>query len=503
MGRIVRSLTWKLVASYVGVIALALLIVSLWVGISVGQRFEQFVETTLTRQAESLSGRIAQRYTAGFRDWQSDASLVVTSANLTRSDIWVADESGRIQLAVNPEGAPQGEQPSPDDLAPALQGNVVHGSRGLPIVGTRQIYAAVPIRSDGRVVGAVYFVESSTQPLRRRPVDEFLPGVNARIIGGGVAAGILAAVIGAALAQTITRPLREITRAVEQVARGDYEQRVSVRSRDEVGQLAAACNQMALQLEHDVGELRRQEQLRRDLVANVSHDLSTPLTSIQGFTEALLDGVVKGEEQQRETYRTMYAEVLRLHRLVDDLKNLNQLESGAVRILPRPLDLRPLIQETLRVEGAEAELRGIALVDDLPENLPLVSADGDRIGQVLLNLLDNALRYTPSGGTISVSADAQGAFVWVEVRDTGEGIPESSLPYIFERFYRVDPSRSTHTGGGGLGLAIVKAIVEAHGGQVTASSEVGKGTALRFSLPRAGVPAEPQADRERARVPVA
>lgn len=497
-----RSLTWKLVASYVGVIALALLIVSLWVGISVAQRFEQFVETTLTRQAESLSARIAQRYTAGNRDWQTDASLVVTSANLTRSDIWVADESGRIQLAVNPEGAPQGAQPSPDDLAPALQGAVVHGSHGLPFFGPRQIYAAVPVRSGGRVVGAVYFIEESTQPLRRRPIDDFLPGVNDRIVGGGVVAGILAVVIGAALARTITRPLREITRAVEQIARGDYRQRVSVRSRDEVGQLARACNQMAAQLEHDVGELRRQDQLRRDLIANVSHDLSTPLTSIQGFTEALLDGVVKGEDQRRETYRTMYAEVLRLHRLVDDLKSLNQLESGSVRIVPRPLDLRPLIQEILRVEGAEAGSRGVALVDGLPENLPLVAADGDRIGQVLLNLLDNALRYTPSGGAITVTAEGGEALVWVGVADTGEGIPQSSLPHIFERFYRVDPSRSTHTGGGGLGLAIVKAIVEAHGGQVAASSEVGRGTTLRFSLPRATATTEPEAGRERARVPV-
>jgi signal transduction histidine kinase len=241
---------------------------------------------------------------------------------------------------------------------------------------------------------------------------------------------------------------------------------------------------MTTLLEADVNELRRQEGLRRDLVANVSHDLATPLTGIQGFTEALMDGMVSGEAERQELYASIYREVHRLRRLVGDLQDLSSLENGVGYIQPQPLRLAELLEEALSVEHVEAAERGVTLLREVPADLPAVLADGGRITQVLLNLLDNALRFTPDGGSITVSARSNASAVEVTVADTGSGIPIEALPQIFERFYRVDRSRSRETGGGGLGLAIVKAIVTAHGGTVGAASVVGEGTRMTFTLPR-------------------
>jgi len=489
----VRSLTWKLVISYIGVIALAIVIVSLYVGFSIRQRFEVYQENTVTRQGELLANRVGRAYVEGGRNWEATQRLVTNSAALTRSDITIVDTTGQVRVSGAEGDAPR-PQPPAAEITPPLHGTIVKGHQGGFLPGNRRIYASAPITANRQIIGAVYLTQSPPRLARRGSAEEFLPTVNQRIATGGLLAGVLAALIGAVLARSITRPVREITAAVEHIAEGDYAQRVPVRSHDEVGALAEACNRMAAELERDVGELRLQEQLRRDLVSNVSHDLSTPLTSIQGFTEALMDGVVENDDHRRETYQTIYTEVLRLRRLVDDLKNLAQYESGTIAIVPRPLALEPLIQEIVRVEEASAAERGVRLMTHMPAELPLVLADSDRIGQVLLNLVDNALRYTPPDGRITIAGCVTSGAVTVDVIDTGEGIAADQLPHIFERFYRVDRSRSTRTGGGGLGLAIVKAIVETHGGTVSAESVVGKGTTLRFTLPLApeGVPAEPE-----------
>jgi signal transduction histidine kinase len=480
------------VASYIGVIALAVVIVSLYVGYSVRQRFATFEELTLGRQADTLASRVRQVYLANGGNLQSAQQLITNSANLTRSDIFLFDATGNQRAIATDD--PQTTAPSLDDIKPALRGQRAFGHRSDGWFGTGHAYAIVPIIVGKEVVGALYLSGEPGSPGTRRPppdvlvANEFLAGVNRQIMLGGIVAGLLAALIGAYLARGITRPLREITAAVTRIAGGDYAQRVRIRSQDEIGRLAIECNRMAETLERDVGELKRQEQLRRDLVANVSHDLSTPLTGIQGFTEALLDDVVKSDPDRRETYQTIYAEVLRLRRLVDDLKNLTQLEAGPMTVVTQPLSLGLLAQEILRVEQVEANERGVTLLTTIDESLPAVLVDGDRIGQVLFNLIDNALRYTPHGGVITVSASVQESLVWVDVTDTGEGIAPEQLPFIFERFYRVDPSRSRRTGGGGLGLAIVKAIVEAHGGTVEARSISGAGTTMRFSLRVATTP---------------
>lgn len=230
----------------------------------------------------------------------------------------------------------------------------------------------------------------------------------------------------------------------------------------------------------DLTELRRLETVRRDFVANVSHELRTPIASIKALAEALLAGGLE-ETQVAENFLTsIVQEADRLARITDDLLILSQAEGGQIR--RAPVDMGEAVQEVAQRFQPQANRRSITLLVEIPP-LPPVLADRDQIVQVLTNLIDNALKYTPKGGSVWVEAQARDDEVEVRVRDTGIGIPEAHLPRIFERFYRVDKARSRELGGTGLGLSIVKHIVEAHGGRVGVESEVGKGSTFFFTLP--------------------
>ena len=240
---------------------------------------------------------------------------------------------------------------------------------------------------------------------------------------------------------------------------------------------------MADTIEADITELRRQDQVRRDLIANIAHDLATPLTAIQGFSEALADNVISDSDGRQETAQRIAREVQRLRRLVADIQQMTSLEAGHTKLDLAPLDMHDQVDETIAVIAPECEQQGIEVHNDIKPSIPQVIADSDRITQVLLNLVDNTCRHTPDGGTIRVGATLQGHYLHIWVNDTGTGIDPADLPHIFQRFYRADRSRTTSTGGSGLGLSIVKAIITAHGGNIWAESALGQGTRITFTLP--------------------
>jgi len=254
---------------------------------------------------------------------------------------------------------------------------------------------------------------------------------------------------------------------------GDLSQRVVNLPDDEIGELGHAFNSMA-------DALARAENLRRNMVSDVAHELRTPLTNIRGYLEALRDGVV---QPNSAVVDSLYEEALTLNRLIDDLQEISLADAGQLKLEPRMVAVAPLIERVLNAMQAEAAAKKIALASDVPADLPAVSADPERVGQVLRNLLANALAYTPEQGSVSVSARSAGACVEVSIVDTGIGVAPEDLLLVFERFYRVDKSRARQTGGTGLGLAIVKNLVEAHGGRVWAQSTPGAGSTFTFSLP--------------------
>ena len=267
--------------------------------------------------------------------------------------------------------------------------------------------------------------------------------------------------------------VRSLTAASRKMGAGDLSQRVPEGGRDEVGQLARTFNAMA-------GKLENAERQRRDMVADVAHELRTPLSNIQGYVEAVRDGVL---EPDRATIGTIHQQVLYLADLVEDLRLLTETEADDFRLNREPGSLVETVRESVEGARAKAEASGVVLSVDLPAESPTVVFDRTRISQVVGNLLDNAVRHTPTGGTVTVSAAVGQSSASVTVADTGEGIPDDVLPFVFDRFYRVDPSRSRATGGAGLGLTIARKLVDAHGGSIRVESEAGRGTSFTFDLP--------------------
>lgn len=310
-----------------------------------------------------------------------------------------------------------------------------------------------------------------------RHVDEAFGTAVVVALGVAIAAAFLTALaVSAFLSLRIVRPIRILAVAAERIAGGAYAARVAATGSDELAVLGAAFNEMATALESA-------ERKRRELLTDVAHELRTPLATVEGYVEGLADGVVPAD---RATWTLLQAETGRLRRLVDDLAKVSRAEERQLDLHKAPIEPRLLVAAAVRTAAAAYAVKGVALEAKVNRRLPNVNVDPDRIAEVLMNLLDNALRHTPTGGRVEVTATTQGRQVEVSVADTGEGIAPEHLERVFERFFRADPARARTAGGSGIGLAIARAIVEAHGGSVLAESD-GSGLGARFvvALPAA------------------
>jgi histidine kinase len=305
---------------------------------------------------------------------------------------------------------------------------------------------------------------------------DYRAGFNDALKAAGIAALASAVVLSLILSRGVTSQVQAMSTAAERIAAGQYQERVRIQGMDELSQLASRFNDMARKLDEV-------ESMRRNLIADVSHELRTPLTAIQGSMEGLIDGVLP---ETSETYEQIHDEAKRLNRLVDDLQELSRVEAHAFELQLQPVDVPSLVEGTIKRLGSAAAARGVRLEASVSAHLPKPLGDEGRLMQVLSNLTNNALQYTPRGGAVTLSAAVVGGELHVSVRDTGVGIAPDQLPRIFDRFYRIDKSRSRQEGGGsGVGLTIARALVEAHGGRVWAESGgAGKGSTFTFALPR-------------------
>jgi len=356
---------------------------------------------------------------------------------------------------------------------------------------------AIPIQVEGRTVGFLLAVPPSGMQLQPQE-QSFLDQVNRALLLAGALAGGLGILLGLGLSRGLTAPLARLTTAARHIAGGDLSQRVPKTGSAEIAALGQAFNQMAADLE-------KAEELRRNMVADVAHELRTPLSVLQGNLRAILDGVYPLEQAE---IAALYDETRLLSRLVDDLHELAQAEAGQLHLDLRPIDFVEVVHTTVANFAVAAEAKEVRLTTDWADettNLPVL-ADPDRLAQIMRNLLSNALRHTPEGGQITVSATVlpftpqqQRTFVRIVVADTGEGIPPEDLPHVFDRFWRAEGSRSRERSGpsiprqarddanpgrgSGLGLAIARHLVQAHGGEMGVESEVGQGSRFWFSLP--------------------
>ena len=370
-------------------------------------------------------------------------------------------------------------------MTAAYQGTTTVGQIGKSGPGTSpRTFVTQPIFADGQssgtVIGILIVLPRSAA---ENTAPTFVATVTWFVLIAALIVTLLSALVAFFFSRTITRPLARLSGTAHVLASGDYSARVFTKSKSELGELAGIVNKMANRLERDVEELRRQEQERRELIMNITHDLATPLTAIAGLGESLVDGVNQDREDYEKTGRVIVRETLRLRRLVKDLHIMAKVEAGAMQPQKKPLRLAAVVDESLAVLTPEFERANVEPRNNIPYTLPVVSADPDMLTRVFTNLCDNAIRHTPSGGTVTIEARVQGNFVEVAVTDTGRGIPTDALPRVFDRFFRADNSRQSSTGGSGLGLAIVRAIIEAHGGTIRAENATQGGARFIFSLP--------------------
>ena len=453
------SLFFKLLAAFVLVVVVAVVVVALVSRQSASRELARFVTTGNRADlpldlVEQLKAFYAQR-----GSWEGVAKL------FARYGFWPPDRPRpRLLLLTDP------------------QGRVIAYSWG-PRPGERlppeTLGYGLPVKVNGQVVG-VLFVPGARLPLTEVIRERLGPEgqaavkrVQEAILLGGLFAGGVALVLAGLLAWGLVRPMRRLKAAVEGIARGDLSQRVPVTGDDELAELAATFNYMA-------AELERADRLRRNMTADVAHELRTPLSIIRGKLEGILDGVYPATPEQLAP--VLEATEL-LTYLVEDLRLLAQAEAGQLALNKQPMDVGDLLRDTQVNFEPQASDRGVTLALDLPADLPPVLADWHRLTQVLGNLMTNALRHTPPGGCVTLSASGDARGVRVTVSDTGTGIPAEELPYVFERFWRGDKSRARAGGGSGLGLAIAKQIVELHGGTIGIESQPGVGTTVWFTLP--------------------
>lgn len=467
-----RGIFGKVFTTYLILIFLTLFLGGLFAGQVIENNLFADKRDMLLAEGKNLEHQV-ERYIRGELNPILFSQELMVVDRVLNARIWIVDKNGLIFEASSIGGEDwTGARLRQEEMARILRGETVFqigrfGER----FDAAMLSVGLPLTVGNRIEGAV-FLHSPVYGLRAT----FSRLLRYIWLVAGLAA-LLALVLSYALSSAIAKPIQQMGQLAKEVAHGEFSGRLPVHGRDEVADLARDFNSM-------VEKLSELEEMRREFVANVSHELRSPLTSLQGFLQAILDGAVPAGEEEKYL-QIAFHETQRLSRLVEDLLDLARLEGGVVRFAKEPFDVAE--------EGRQAALRLLPQFeakqvevdfDFAPEPL-LALGDAARTAQVLTNLLDNALRFSPAGSRVKVSGKLTDQEVMVTVADQGEGIPEEELPRIWQRFYKRDKARTVGRGGTGLGLSIVKLLVEAQGGRVWVTSRPGHGAAFSFSLPRA------------------
>ncbi len=445
------KLAAKLTLAFLLVSLIAIGLASLFIWISTSTEFSKY----LVDQREARFVSAATSYYEAHGNWAG------------------VDEELRTEGLLPPPAQPGATPPPPQPFALVSQDRSVIVASGDYQQGMKiqpgVLAQGIGIRVAGAVVGTV--LASRQAPARSAIEDRYLASVNRSLLIAALGDALIALLLALVLTRTLTRPVRDLMDATRALAGGALKQPVPVRSTDELGELARSFNQMS-------AELVRANQARRQMTADIAHDLRNPLTVISGYLESLKDGRLAGTA---ERFETMQAEVGHLQNLVDDLRTLSLADAGELVLHCQPVSTRELLERTATAYHHRAEQQGVQVGVDVPADLPDIQVDPERMEQVLGNLVSNALRYTPAGGHIALGAEQKAGAISICVSDDGSGIAPEDLPHVFERSYRGDPSRTGTESG--LGLAIARSIVEMHSGTIRADSTMGAGTQIVITLP--------------------
>jgi len=482
-----RSLWLKLMGAFLLVVLIGGGIDTYLVSRSTQTQFSQYVNQNGIFLAQQLAPTLAQHY-ARQGSWQGVESLLNNpwGSTMMNDDMGMMDDEnwgmwqGWDGMGMGGDMG-MGSASNPWSmmglrlLLADAQGTIIVDSAAQDAgktISSIDLAAGVPILVGNQQVGTLLPLYAGTNA--PNAAGDFVSSVNHSTWLAGITAALVALLLGSILFFQIVSPVQKLTTAAQKIAAGDLGGRILTQSQDEIGALATAFNQMA-------DSLAQHEELRRNLIADVAHELRTPLTVIQGNLEAMLDGVLPASPQEIATLRD---EAALLTRLVADLRLLSLAESGQLKLERVKTNIVELITHAVEPFRLQAQSSKVELNLELASSLPPIELDVDRITQVIRNLLSNALRHTPEGGQVIVTCKSNKPHeLLTTVSDTGEGIVPDDLPYVFDRFYRADKSRSRSSGGSGIGLAIVKQLVEAHGGKVWVESQPGRGALFGFTLP--------------------
>ncbi len=474
-----HSLWTRLMGVFLGVIILGVVIMFAAIKVSTATQLQRRVLSNDVARANQLARLLADYYIQR-GGWAGVEGLLTDPVNFN------SDDSSGWMMGPGMMGWNEGWFRVARNTDPITDRVVILNTEGKVVVDTGgasvneehpsdHLKEAVPVEIGGETVGAV-LVGSMIEPMLNPADEDFLRSVNLSILITAISVGLLALVLGSLLFRQITSPLRSLSQTAQAIAAGQLGRRVDIKTGDEIGQLAKSFNYMA-------ESLAQADVQRRNMVADIAHELGTPLTVVQGNLEAILDGVY---DLNLENVASIHEQTVLLSRLVADLRDLALAEAGQLHLDLQPVDLASLVDRVIEGFEAQAIDKGISLKVNVPADSPQINGDEQRLNQVLFNLISNALRHTPSGGTITTVGEIKEDRVVIKVQDTGSGIPPEDLPHVFERFYRADRSRARTSGGSGLGLTIAKQIIEAHDGQIWVQSWLGAGSTFAFSLPVKG-----------------
>lgn len=456
-----RSLALKLTLAFLLVAVAAAGLVALFVRLSGAERLNQLL---IDQNRAKLESALVDFYTLN-DDWRGVEDYLRSTGNLPPLPPPVGSNNSNPP----PARSEMFGLASPDGvIILPLPPDFRRGMR----VSQHVIDKGAPIEVDGKIVGTIL---SPPEPVDLSPEEQaYLKRTNQALwlaTGGAV---LVALIVGVLLARSLTFPVRALTQAAHRMTGGELEQQVKVKSKDELGQLARAFNQMSNQLAEN-------SRLRQQMTADIAHELRTPLTVIAGYAESMKEGVLPPTEDR---LAVIHHEIEHLQRLVDDLRTLSRADAGELALNRQSLSPIELLKQVATTYNHQAEQKQIKVALNIDPDLEDIFVEEARLMQVLGNLVSNALRHTPEGGQITLSSHIlESGWIAIIVTDTGPGIATEDLPHVFERFYRADDSRAESDGGSGLGLAIAKAIVEAHGGEIEVKSKIREGTVFTVLLP--------------------
>lgn len=462
-----RSIFNKLMLAYLIIMVIMLIIVSALMSNFLNNYFLEQKKQQLLAEGQHVN-QLATQYMLGYIDDERLSFGLDTINRSLDAYIWFVDKTGYIWAESSPlDNSFRGVRLTEDEVSQVLSGKIITKTgRFNDRFSTPMITVGMPIRIGNIIIGAM-FMHSPLYEIKKA-----LYGVYRFIWLSALISGSITTILLYWMSRRISQPLIEMSDIAKAMAKGDFSQKATVASRDEVGQLAVSFNKMAEALEN-------LEDMRRSFVSNVSHELKSPLTTIKGFIQGILDGTIPQHEQSQ--YLTVVLEETeRLNKIIKDLLELSRMESAQFCLNVSVFDINELIRRVLAKQERRIEEKGLDVGVEFEGERCMVEGDRDRIEQVLINLIDNAVKFTPEHGRLAVSSRTQGSKAYISVSDNGVGISENDLPHIWDRFYTADKSRAS--GGTGLGLSIVKRIIEQHHQEIWVKSAPDQGTTFTFTM---------------------